>query len=300
MDHVPHNILRMAKTKTISIKLTSSGSNQGPFDILDLQDVLLLSDVTKEQLIEGISFEIDEDATAIKIRSKGDCDFEAIFELKNITNEQWINTSYVEDGTGCLWSHLTNQSIYNYFYGIIEPYIIEYPFSYKYQDEILQNVKDYTKAYVYYPSETEQFDNNRRVEVNNEWFNKAVLYNGQQSTGILELVPKPENNLSAYGNYPILNADSKTILYTKSDNFYQYNTFWALQKDDRLPLFNTPCSSKSLDKEVNQVNMNYGPKSYKKSTLRAKDLKVRHILDNKSVVHLVSQFIVTPAQISYK
>jgi len=106
--------------------------------------------------------------------------------------------------------------------------------------------------------------------------------------------------LSTYGNYPIFNNDSKTILYTKSDNFYQYNTFWALQIDSKIPLFNTPCTSKSLDKVVNQDNMNYGLRSYKKATLRAKDLKVRHILDNRSTVHLVSQFITTPAQISYK
>ena len=111
---------------------------------------------------------------------------------------------------------------------------------------------------------------------------------------------KPENNLSAYGNYPIFNDDSKTILYTKSDNFYQYNTFWALQINSSIPLFNTPCTSKSLDKVVNQENMNYGPSTYRKSPLRAKDLKVRHILDNRSTVHLVSQFITTPAQISYK
>ena len=286
--------------KTVSIKLKSSGSNQGPFDILDLLDNLLLSNVTRQQLIQGISFEIDNDQTVIKIKSKGNCSFETTFELKNISNEEWINTSFVEDGTGCLWSHLTNQSIYNYFYGIIEPYIIEYPFSYSFQDEILQNIKDYTNAYKYFPSETEQFDNNRRIQVNGEWFNKAILYNGQQSTGILELVPKPENNLSSYGNYPIFNDDSKTILYTKSDNFYQYNTFWALQIDSKIPLFNTPCTSKSLDKVVNQSNMNYGPSTYRKSPLRAKDLKVRHILDNRSTVHLVSQFITTPAQISYK
>jgi len=55
-----------------------------------------------------------------------------------------------------------------------------------------------------------------------------------------------------------------------------------------------------LDKVVNQVNMDYGKRSFKKEPLRAKDLKVRHILDNKSDVHLVSQFIFTPAQISYK
>jgi len=290
----------MANTKTISIRVVSSGNNQGPFDILTIQDVMLRAGVTKEELVEGISLEIDEAATSVKIKSTGSCEFEIIFPLEDITNEEWVDTPYVENGTGCIWSHLTNQSRYNYYYGHIEPYIIEYPFSYKYQDEILQNVKDYTKAYRYYQSETEQFDANRRVEVNNEWFNKAVLFNGQQSTGILELVRKPENNLSAYGNYPIFNEDSKTILYTKSDNFYQYNTFWALQINSSIPLFNTPCTSKSLDKVVNQENMNYGPSTYRKSPLRAKDLKVRHILDNRSTVHLVSQFITTPAQISYK
>jgi hypothetical protein len=286
--------------KTISIKLTSSGTNQGPFDILTIQDVILRANVTKEELIEGISLQVGQTVTSIKIKSKGSCDFEIIYELQDITNQEWLTANYVENGTGCLWSHLTNQSIYNYYYGKIEPYIIEYPFSYDYEDQILQNVKDYTKAYKYFKSETEQFDANRRVEVNNEWFNKAVLFNGQQSTGILEFVAKPENNLSAYGNYPIFNDDSKTILYTKSDNFYQYNTFWALQINSNIPLFNTPCTSKSLDKVVNQENMNYGPSTYRKSPLRAKDLKVRHVLDNRSTVHLVSQFITTPAQISYK
>jgi len=48
------------------------------------------------------------------------------------------------------------------------------------------------------------------------------------------------------------------------------------------------------------VNMDYGKRSFKKEPLRAKDLKVRHILDNSSQAHIVSQFIIAPAQISYK
>jgi hypothetical protein len=89
-------------------------------------------------------------------------------------------------------------------------------------------------------------------------------------------------------------------MYTKSDNFYQYNTFWSLVKNKSIPLFMTSCESLSIDKVVNQPNMDYGKRSFKKEPLRAKDLKVRHILDNSSEAHIVSQFIVTPAQISYK
>jgi hypothetical protein len=46
--------------------------------------------------------------------------------------------------------------------------------------------------------------------------------------------------------------------------------------------------------------MNYGVKSFRKEPFRAKGLLVRHILDDRSDAHLVSQFIIAPSQISYK
>jgi hypothetical protein len=220
--------------------------------------------------------------------------------VTTITIEELAAIQYQEKNTASLWRHLTNPVIYNTYYGCIKPYIIEYPFSYQFNDEILQNVKDYTRAYKYLPSVKGVFDDSRKIEIDNEWFNKAVLYNGQQSSGVLELVPKPMNNLKDYLKYPIYNVDSKTITFTKSDNFYQYNTFWGLVKSKQVPLFVNTCETMSIDKIVNQENMDYGKRSFKKEPLRAKYLKVRHILDNKDDVHLVSQFITTPAQISYK
>jgi hypothetical protein len=65
-------------------------------------------------------------------------------------------------------------------------------------------------------------------------------------------------------------------------------------------MFNTTCESLSIDKIINETNMDYSTRSFKKAPLRAKELRVRHILDNSSTTHLVSQFIVSPAQISYK
>jgi len=286
--------------ETIAIRLTFSSPNAGPFDILTTSKKVLREGVSMQQLINGITTNVDESETSIVIKSTGNCVLEKTVQLADITIDEYQNLSYSQDTTGCLWTHLRNTQIYNYFYGNIEPYIIEYPFSYKYQDEILQNVKDYSKVYKYLPEVTGSFDSNRKIQVDDRWFNKAVLYNGQQSTGVLELVAKPQNNMAAYMQYPILNTDSKTITFTKSDNFYQYNTFWALQIDDEQPLFNSSCKSLSIDKEVNQTNMNYGNIAFKKSPLRAKNLKVRHILDNSSTTHIVSQFIVTPAQISYK
>jgi len=286
--------------KTIIIKLTSSGPTAGPFTIIDQFGNILATNVSRAELIDGVSYVVDDNVNVVTIESTGKCKVKKNVSVGVVTPLDLASAGYKQVRTACIWRHLKNPVIYNYFYGNIEPYIIEYPFSYQYQDEILQSVQDYTKAYKYFLDPDGISDDNRKVETDSAWFNKAVLYNGQQSSGVLELVPKPINNLKEYMKYPIYNADSKTVTFTKSDNFYQYNTFWGLVKNKQEPLFVRTCESLSLDKVVNQTNMDYGKRSFKKEPLRAKELKVRHILDNRNDAHLVSQFIYTPAQISYK
>lgn len=285
--------------KTISLKLKASGSVIGPFDIKDDLGNLLGENVSKNQVREGISYVVLDSVKTIQVISKSGCSKSIVFPVKNLTKQEFDRVQYSNVQSSCSWKHLTNPTLFNSFYGLKEPYQIEYPFGYAYQDQILQNVQDYTKAYVYF-SEDETFDSNNMIEVDNQWFNKAIIYNNQQSTGILNLVPRPVNNMKEYMRYPIYKEDSKDILFTKSDNFYQYNTFWSLVKDRSKPLFITACSSLSIDKEPNQENLDYSPRSFKKETIRAKDLKVRHILDDKNNVLLISQFIITPSQISYK
>jgi hypothetical protein len=287
-------------TKVITIKLVQTGPNAGPFTITDIYGNIIAENVPKKTLIAGISYVVDVSVNSIILTSTGKCNLSIVVPLEPYNIVEYQNIKYTQSVTGCVWRHLTNIQLYNTFYGAIEPYIIEYPFVYKLQDELLQNVVDYTKAYEYLSIPDGVFNDNTRIETNDKWFNKAILYNGQQSSGILELVAKPMNNMRAYMQYPILNTESKTITYTKSDNFYQYNTFWAVEKSSQVPLFNTSCQSLSIDKVVNQANMDYGPRSFKKATLRAKELRVRHILDNSSTTHLVSQFILSPSQISYK
>jgi hypothetical protein len=287
-------------SKVVIIKLTGAGNRTGPFTIYDNLDNVLAVGVTKEQLIVGQSYTVADAITTIILQSTGKCQTIISISIQSLTVEEIAAITYTELNTASIWRHLTNIRIYNKFYGNIEPYVIEYPFAYEYHDEILQNVKDYTRAYKYFNIPDGVFNDNAQIQTDDQWFNKAIVYNGQQSSGILELVPKPINNLKEYLKYPLYNAESKTITYTKSDSFYGYNTFWSLVKNKAVPLFITSCESLSVDKVVNQVNMDYGKRSFKKEPLRAKGLLVRHILDNSSEAHLVSQFITTPAQISYK
>jgi hypothetical protein len=270
------------------------------FNVTDDLGNVLGTNVYKNDLCTGIYYYVPYNATEIILESIGKCKFFLHREIIQLSPAQIAALTCNVVNTGTLWRHLTDTKLTNNFYGNIEPYVIEYPFFYQYQDEILQNVKDFTRAYKYLPIPDGVFNENAKIETNNKYFNKVIIYNGQQCTGLLKLVPKPMNNLAAYNTYPIYNTDSKTITFTKSDSFYQYNTFWSVVINRELPLFNTGCESLSIDKVLNQSNMDYGVRSFQKDTMRAKGVLVRHILDDTSDAHLVSQFIIAPSQISYK
>jgi len=285
---------------TVIVKLTCAGYRTGPFDVYDNLGNVLGTNISKDTLIDGYAVSVQDGVSTIILQSVGKCQTLIEMSIENLDVEQIAAITFTSCNTASLWRHLTNISLYNNYYGNIEPYIIEYPFAFQSYDEILQSVKDFTKAYRYFASTDGVYNTTNRIETDDQWFNKAILYNGQQCSGLLELVPKPINNLSTYLSYPTYNVGSKTIIYTKSDNFYQYNTFWGLVRDKTIPLFLTSCESLSIDKVLNQANMDYGKRSFKKEPIRSKSLKIRHILDNSSTAHLISQFIIAEEQISYK
>jgi hypothetical protein len=288
-------------SKSVVIKLKTIGSkNTGPFNVTDNLGNVLGTNVPMNTLIAGVTYTVVDAAVSISINSVDICNNSIVVPIQYLTTQQINNTVLKFADTGNLWRHLTNTRLYNNYYGKIQPYIIEYPFAYQYHDEILQYIKDFTTAYKYLPIPDGVFNDNAKVQTDNQYFNKAILYNGQQCSGVLFLVPKPERNLPAYLAYPQYGATGKAILYTKTDSFYQYNTFWSVVVDKSLPLFNTSCESLSIDKVINQENMEYNQTSFRKSPLRAKGLLVRHILDDKSDAHLVSQFIIASSQVSYK
>jgi hypothetical protein len=286
--------------KTIFIKLKFVSSDIESFTLQDGFGNVILENIPVGILLEGKAFSVDDDINFVKLVSENDCVFEKTFKIGSFSNVEANNLKPIITKTSCVWRHIKNPTIFNTFYGKIEPYIIEYPFAYEFFDQIVQSVSEHSKVYQYLKDEFRIFNTASKIKLEDAWFNKAVLYNDQQSSGILNLDPKPVNNLKAYSQYPIFLEDSKTILYTKSDNFYQYNNFWSIVKDPKQPLFKKTCTSLSLDKVVNQENMDYSLRSFKKATLRGKDLKIRHILDNRDDINIVSQFITNITQISYK
>jgi hypothetical protein len=192
-----------------------------------------------------------------------------------------------------LWRHNTNLIEYNKYYDLTQPYIIEYPFSYKINTEVVQSIKDYSKI-------IRQIDSQSFVETDDIYFNKCIVYNDQQSTGMRNLVRKIPGNMPQALQYPKYNTDSIDILWTKSDNCYNFNGIWDVTNLQNLPLFVRSCVALSYDKIVNQNNMVYKNQPFRKPSIRAKDSKVRLILDNRSDVRVVSEFIIQETQTSIK
>jgi hypothetical protein len=222
----------------------------------------------------------------------------------NFTTQSWtsfhsyIPRYYIESSTnfltgipGSIWEHNKSITKFNNFYGVVDPYILEYSISYSVGDEIAQSIMDYTTVFKY--EDYTSFYQNDDV-----YFNKCILYNNQQCSGVRNLIIRPKNNLKKYMSYPKYNSDSIDILVSKSDNKYQYNSFWNIAKETNKPLFVKSCGIE--DKALNVSNLDYGPRSFKKQPIRSKDLKVRHILDNRDDHKLISHFLIQESQISYK
>lgn len=192
-----------------------------------------------------------------------------------------------------LWQHNTSINKFNNFYGSIHPYILEYPYAYSFNDEILQNIQDYSKVLQYN-------DFRELIETNNYYFNKFIGWSNQQSTGLTELVMSPKNNMFLKKQYPKYNLDSKSVLVSKSDSFYNINTFWDMIKDTKKSVWLKSCTSLSEYKVLNQDNHDYTKRSFKKAPLRGKELHLRFILDDRDDIKIISGFTVAPTAASFK
>lgn len=203
-----------------------------------------------------------------------------------INFDHYFQTVYAEE----VYNHNKDYNSFCKFYGKQYPYVIEYPFIYKQLDEVLQSVSDRSNAYRYteydLPYEPDEL----------LYYNKAWIYNSKQNSGLLNLIPRPERDLSAYLKYPQYLPDGKNILVERRDGITSFNTFWDITKDKN----NTTFKYKEFEigKEFNTSNLDYSPRHFKKDKIRANNVKIRLIRDVPTDFKLTSQFITTDNQVS--
>lgn len=202
--------------------------------------------------------------------------------------------SGINSDLGTLWNHNTTYNKFNSYYGETESFIVEYPYNFAPNEDILQSVKVYSSSRVYEDFET-FYEPDEII-----FFNKVIVYNNQQCSGMRNLIPKPKNNLSTYSTYPKYNSDSIDILVSKSDSYYIFNGLWDVSVSKSEPIFTTAPVLTKDDKLLNDSNMSYTNQSFKKAPLRAKYSNVRLILDNRDDINLVTHFSIAQTTPSYR
>ena len=160
-----------------------------------------------------------------------------------------------EDG---IWEHGVGCEGYCNFYGENYPFEIEVPVTTGQQVNTIRSLEYILECY------RRNIDNCvDQFHVLDFNFDRAIIYNTEQVSGILELIQYPKNNPFAAQQYPQLNLtqDAYQVLFAKEENKYRINQFWDITNDrgeftqaDEL-IWVT--ESNGYKKNLNPANLNY-------------------------------------------
>jgi len=121
-----------------------------------------------------------------------------------------------------IWIHNKNcQSFCNY-YGVDYPFEIEQIIN---TGQSVNTIRSFE-----YQLEVYQYKANCKDELHvlDENFDRAVVYNSEQVSGMLRLNISPKNDPQAILDYPKINTSSIDILYSKEENKYRFNQFYDI------------------------------------------------------------------------
>jgi hypothetical protein len=178
-----------------------------------------------------------------------------------------------------IWKHnLVCDSFCNY-------YDVNYPFEVEYVQNQGQTVT--TTRSVEYILECYKYSLNclDYHHLLNENFDRAIVYNTEQISGNLILNLSPIKNPYAINNYPIINASSIDILFSKVEQKYRFNEFWDITNDRGQTSANTtPMWVTEANGYIRNINATYV--NYNKGATQRK--KFRHYINKVLLKKLVS------------
>lgn len=207
--------------------------------------------------------------------------FYSFFPNYYTSQESYFSTGY-EDA---IYNHLLTEQSYQVFQGNLHPFIVDYSTENKLNNNILQSVR--------YLSDFRRFQGEQNWAVNNKiTFNKALLYNQNQSSGMLNLIPQEPNNQRQIISYPKQNLDSRDILVKNVENYWTFNQFndISLNNNNPILIYNNP-----YIKELNPDAISYKPTFYK-NLLRNNYFNLRLINDKYSKYNILLHNSVTQQQ----
>jgi hypothetical protein len=166
-----------------------------------------------------------------------------------------------------IWLHNAQTNSYCNYYGINYPFEVEYLVDNVQQVNTLRSVQYQLECYKYAENNYDRF---HVLDFN---FDEAVIYNTEQVSGLLKLVPNPRQDPFAMIQYPKVNFDNIEILSSKQENNYRFNQFWDITADRgeynsnaQRVIWNT--AANGYVRELNVNNMNYAKDEFQRKKFR--------------------------------
>ena len=127
-----------------------------------------------------------------------------------------------------IWKHDSSYTDFCNYYGVAYPFEIEIPIISGQTVNTMRSVEYILECYK--RSEINPIDQYQVLDYN---FDKAVVYNSEQTSGYLNLNIFPKNNITLSMQYPRLNGNlsSFDILFSKEEQKYRFNQFWDITRD---------------------------------------------------------------------
>lgn len=170
-----------------------------------------------------------------------------------ITQQDFFQTGVNNNGKDeekGLWSHLLTNDSYQVFYGKKYPFTVEIPVTNKGYNSKIKDVEYWldTRKYI------NRYDFSEKRNVG---FNKAIVYNNSQNTGLLKLVPQEVNNLQQQIKYPKYNTKYIEVLTSQYNKKWSFNYLYNMVKNEynNAPIWIN--SRNQINKELNHRAISY-------------------------------------------
>lgn len=165
-----------------------------------------------------------------------------------------------------IWIHNRNCQSFCNFYGVDYPFEIEQIVN---TGQLVNTIRSFE-----YQLETYQYKENCKDELHvlDENFDRAVIYNSEQVSGMLNLTISPKNDPQGILGYPKVNTASIDILYSKEENKYRFNQFWDVTRNRAefagvaRNVWNT--SANGYIKTLNNNNLDYSKDPHQRKKFR--------------------------------
>ena len=167
---------------------------------------------------------------------------------------------------GGFWRHNVRCDSFVNYYGKSYPWEIDLISNTGQSVNTVRSFEYQLESYVYKGDPQYNMCGGDKWEDPNANFDSAIVYNNDQTSGLLVLNMQPDNDPWGELTYPIIGTNNINILVSKVEHKFRFNQFWDITNnrgESPLPsgitveqsIFNTDCNG--YIRPLNTINLNY-------------------------------------------